>query len=61
MLVADRVLPERRAGRWPPLFRSPRVFGQEAAAHALFGEILGALVPPVGAPAPRPGHPAAAA
>jgi hypothetical protein len=45
MLVADRQHPDRRAGRWPPLAGSPRVLGQEVAAHALFGAILGALTP----------------
>jgi hypothetical protein len=50
MLVADRKHPDRRSGLWPPLARSPRVFGQEALAHGLFGAIVGALTPP---PAPR--------
>jgi hypothetical protein len=46
MIVADRQHPDRRTGRWPPLARSPRVFAQEALAHALFGAIMGALIPP---------------
>jgi hypothetical protein len=45
MVVADRVHPERRADVWPPLFRSGRVFGYEVAVHALFGAVLGLLLP----------------
>ena len=44
MAVVDRYHPDRRTGAWPPLLRNPRVFGQEVAAHAIFGAILGALV-----------------
>jgi hypothetical protein len=44
MAVVDRLHPDRRSGAWPPLLLNPRVFGQEAAAHALFGAVLGALV-----------------
>jgi hypothetical protein len=44
MAVVDRFHPDRRKGAWPPLLRNPRVFGQEVAAHALFGALLGALV-----------------
>jgi hypothetical protein len=44
MAVVDRVHPDRRSGAWPPLLRNPRVFGQEAAAHAIFGAVLGSLV-----------------
>ena len=44
MAVVDRFHPDRRNGAWPPLLRNPRVFGQEVAAHALFGAVLGALV-----------------
>ena len=43
MAVVDRYHPDRRAGAWPPLLRNPRVFGQEVAAHALFGAVLGLL------------------
>jgi len=43
MAWADRAHPARRAGRWPPLLRSRRIFAQEVAAHALFGAVLGAL------------------
>ena len=44
MAVVDRLHPDRRSGAWPPLLLNPRVFGQEVAAHALFGAVLGALV-----------------
>lgn len=43
-LIVDRFHPDRRSGAWPPLARNGRVFGQEAAVHALFGAILGSLV-----------------
>jgi hypothetical protein len=41
MAVVDRIHPERRSGRWPPLFGNRRVFAYEAATHALFGAVLG--------------------
>ncbi len=44
MALVDRLHPDRRSGAWPPLFRNPRVFAYEVAAHALFGAVLGALV-----------------
>jgi hypothetical protein len=44
MVVVDRYHPDRRRGAWPPLLRNPRVFGQEVAAHAIFGAVLGVLV-----------------
>jgi hypothetical protein len=44
MLVADRVHPDRREGRWGPLARDRRVFAQEVAGHAVFGAVLGALL-----------------
>lgn len=44
MAVVDRFHPDRRSGAWPPLLRNPRVFGQEALVHAIFGAVLGALV-----------------
>ena len=44
MAVVDRVHPERRSGEWPPLAANARVFAYEAAAHALFGAVLGSLV-----------------
>jgi hypothetical protein len=45
MALLDRIHPDRRSGHWPPLFDNPRVFAQEAAMHALFGLVLGLLVP----------------
>jgi len=44
MAVVDRLHPDRRSHAWPPLLLNPRVFGQEAAVHALFGAVLGRLV-----------------
>jgi hypothetical protein len=44
MALLDRIHPDRRSGRWPrPLLTDPKVMGQEAAMHALFGLVLGAL------------------
>ncbi|MEO8290266.1 MAG: hypothetical protein ABI649_04650 [Gaiellaceae bacterium] len=48
MAVVDRAHPERRSGRWPPLLRNGRVFAYEVAAHALFGAVLGGLLPQSG-------------
>jgi hypothetical protein len=45
MALVDRFHPDRRSGAWPPLLTNPRVFGQEVAAHAVFGAVLGLLVP----------------
>ena len=45
MAVLDRVHPDRRSGRWPALVTDRRVFAQEVAMHALFGVLLGAMVP----------------
>ena len=44
MAVVDRLHPDRRDGRWPPLLRHRRIFAQEAVVHAIFGAVLGALV-----------------
>ncbi|MGZ8782018.1 MAG: hypothetical protein ACXWZB_00820 [Gaiellaceae bacterium] len=44
MAVVDRYHPDRRSGAWPPLLLDPRVFGQEVAAHAIFGAVLGVLL-----------------
>jgi len=44
MAVVDRAHPDRTSGVWPPLLRNRRVFAQEAAVHALFGAVLGALL-----------------
>jgi hypothetical protein len=40
MAVAERLVPERAE-----LFRNPRVFVYEAVVHAVFGLVLGALLP----------------
>jgi hypothetical protein len=45
MAVVDRVHPDRRSGAWPPLLGNGRVFIYEATAHALFGAVLGLLLP----------------
>ncbi len=42
MVLVDRFHPDRTSGAWPPLLRNRRVFGQEVAAHAVFGAVLGA-------------------
>lgn len=44
MAVVDRFHPDRTSGAWPPLLRNRRVFGQEVAAHAIFGAVLGAAL-----------------
>jgi hypothetical protein len=45
MAVADRLHPDRRDGTWPRLLTDRRVFAQETALHALFGSVLGLLLP----------------
>jgi hypothetical protein len=45
MIVAQRIHPSCRDGEWPALFRSSRIFGYEIAGHALFGALLGSLLP----------------
>jgi hypothetical protein len=45
MAVVDHVHPDRRSGAWPPLLRNGKVFAYEVAAHALFGAVLGFLLP----------------
>jgi hypothetical protein len=45
MAVADRIHPDRRTGRWPRLLTDRRVLGQEIALHALFGLLLGLMLP----------------
>ena len=44
MALVDRFHPDRRSGAWPPLLTNGRVFGQEVAAHAVFGVVLGLLL-----------------
>ena len=45
MAVMDRIHPDRRSGRWPRLATDRRVIVQEAAVHALFGLLLGLMMP----------------
>lgn len=49
MVAVDRWHPDRRSGAWPPLLRNGRVFAQEATVHAVFGAVLGLLLPQRGA------------
>ena len=49
MALADRLHPDRREPDWPSLFGNARVFGHEAAGHAVFGAVLGLLLPRAGA------------
>lgn len=44
MAIVDKIHPDRRDGRWPPLVSNPRVALQEIVTHAIFGAMLGALV-----------------
>lgn len=43
MAIVDRVHPDCRTGVWPALLGNGRVLAYEAAGHALFGVVLGAL------------------
>lgn len=45
MALMDRIHPDRRSGRWPRLLTDRGVIAQEAAMHALFGLVLGLMVP----------------
>jgi hypothetical protein len=45
MAIMDRVHPDRRSGYWPRLLTDRRVFVQETVMHALFGLLLGLLLP----------------
>jgi hypothetical protein len=45
MAIVDRVHPDRRSGYWPRLLTDRRVFVQESLMHALFGLLLGLLLP----------------
>ena len=45
MVVVDRWHPDRRSGAWPPLLPNGRIFVQEALVHAVFGLVLGLLLP----------------
>ena len=44
MAVADRLHPDRDTPDWPSLCDNVRVFGHEAAGHAVFGVVLGLLL-----------------
>jgi hypothetical protein len=43
--AADRLHPDRRSGAWPPLLGNRRVIAYEVATHAVFGAVLGFLLP----------------
>jgi hypothetical protein len=45
LALVDRLHPDRRSGAWPPLVRSGRVLAYEVTTHALFGLVLGSLLP----------------
>ena len=45
MAVLDRLHPDRRSGVWPPLAWNGRIFAYEATVHAIFGFVLGVLLP----------------
>jgi hypothetical protein len=44
MTIVDRLHPDVRSGRWPPLARNPRVVAHEVAGHLVFGLVLGGLL-----------------
>jgi hypothetical protein len=46
--VVGRVHPDVRSGTWPPLLRNGHAAAQEVLGHAVFGAVLGGLLP--GAP-----------
>ena len=43
LAAIDRVHPDRRSGRLPPLASNGRLFAEQVAVHALFGLVLGVL------------------
>ena len=43
--VVDRIHPDVRSGAWPPLARNRSEFAQEVLGHAVFGAVMGALIP----------------
>jgi hypothetical protein len=45
MALADRLHPARHEPDWPALFGNASVLGHEAAGHAVFGLVLGLLLP----------------
>jgi hypothetical protein len=48
--VIDRIHPDVRSGRWPPLERNPHAIAQEVLGHAVFGAVLGGLLSPGDSP-----------
>ena len=45
MAIIDRIHPDRRRGAWPRLLTNRRVVAHEVVMHAIFGAVLGALLP----------------
>jgi hypothetical protein len=43
--VLDRIHPDVRSGDWPPLLRNRNAAAQEVLGHAVFGAVLGGLLP----------------
>jgi hypothetical protein len=43
--LVDRIHPDVRSGAWPPLATSGSEFTQEVLGHAVFGSVMGALIP----------------
>jgi hypothetical protein len=43
--VLDRIHPDVRSGDWPPLLRNRHAAAQEVLGHAVFGAVLGGLLP----------------
>jgi hypothetical protein len=43
--VLDRIHPDVRSGTWPPLLRNGHAAAQEVLGHAVFGAVLGRLLP----------------
>jgi hypothetical protein len=43
--VLDRIHPDVRSGTWPPLLRNRHAAAQEVLGHAVFGAVLGGLLP----------------
>ena len=56
MALVDRLHPDVRSGRWPPLARNQSAAAQEIAGHLVFGVVLGVLLakPAVGRGGVRP-------
>ena len=43
--LIDRIHPDVRSGAWPPIATSGAEFAQEVVGHAVFGAVMGALIP----------------